>query len=152
MSPASRRLLRISISLTALFLAGMSVGIIGTKLYAQRTIRSMILDGPRAILPIGVAALDRELDLTSDQQAKIMEIIIESFKENQKLRGPIIPAQRQLLKTTAEKIFAILDKRQQGELKLDDILANIESRMDKTDNMGNDPEMQRQLIEDARRN
>jgi Spy/CpxP family protein refolding chaperone len=105
------------ISVLALFLAGLSIGVLAMHLYHEGQLvgSGRPFGGPphRRFLN----ALERELDLTPDQQQRIREIHEESHLEIQKLRHELRPRLERQMDETHDRILAVLTPEQQERFK-----------------------------------
>ena len=104
------------VSVFALFLAGISIGALGMHLYQERSER-----GPRGPFagpgrPIA-RYLEGRLDLTVEQRRKIAAIRRESWRESESLRRELRPRIEMQMKTTQEKILAVLTPEQREKLE-----------------------------------
>lgn len=105
------------ISVLALFLAGLSIGVLAMHLYQMGQFAGPAppFDGP----PQGrfLHALERELDLTPEQQKQIQKIHQESHRKILELRRELRPRLERQMDETHDRILEVLTPEQQERFK-----------------------------------
>jgi len=102
-----------SILLLALvFLAGLAVGVVGTRIAARRMMQQAIAHPERVQLFVE-RDLARKLQLDNDQQIKLHGILTETRGQLHELRQEYLPQATRTFRGADEKIAALLTPEQQ---------------------------------------
>jgi DNA-binding NtrC family response regulator len=102
-----------SILLLALvFLAGLAVGVVGTRVVLRRVIQQALVH-PERVQALVERDLTRKLQLDGDQQARLHEILTDTRGQLQALRQEYRPQAVALYRGADEKILALLTPEQQ---------------------------------------
>ena len=105
------------LSVVAVFVVGVAIGIVGTHLFYAKTFRRPD-DGPPGFMGRSfVDRLDRHLDLTADQRRQIDEILRQRREEAESFRSEMEPRLRELFEATEAGIEAILTPEQQERFR-----------------------------------
>jgi hypothetical protein len=104
------------LSVLAVFVVGVAIGIVGTHLfYAQKFRRP---EGPPGLMGRSyVDRLERHLDLSADQRRQIDAILERTHEEAEMLRHQMQPRLRELFETTGAEISATLTPEQQERFR-----------------------------------
>lgn len=101
------------LSVTALFLVGVLVGVLGTHLFYFRA-----LGQPGGLAAVGLklvaADLDRRLDLTAEQEKQVAAILGDARARFAAIRAEISPEIMAVAKESQARIAEILDARQKA--------------------------------------
>jgi hypothetical protein len=98
--------------LLLIFIAGISVGVVGTRYVVRRNIRDAVRQPEKVRLRIE-RELTRELALDANQQTKLDEILISLQQEIAKARAERQPRIRPILVDTQRRITELLTPEQQ---------------------------------------
>ena len=112
---------RVILATVVIFLAGGVTGGIVVRTYAPKVVKRTHVSPP---LPIShdrrqeyIAKLDRELELTDEQQVKIEQILAASQKRMKQIWEPFEPQVKEEYRRTRREIFEVLTPEQQVEMK-----------------------------------
>lgn len=112
---------RIILATVVIFLAGGVTGGIMVRTYAPKIVKRTHVSPP---LPIShdrrqeyISKLDRELELSDEQQVKIEEILAASQKRMKQIWEPFEPQVKDEYRRTRREIFEVLTPEQQAEMK-----------------------------------
>lgn len=108
--------------LALVFLAGIGVGVLGTRASVRRVVQQAIAH-PEKVQLLTERKLTRNLHLDTEQQAKLHTILTESRGQLRDLRKDFQPRTAAVFRATDEKIFALLTPEQQSryqKLKIDE--------------------------------
>ena len=104
------------LAVTALFLAGIVVGVLGTHVFYAHTLRR-----PGGLADVGLrflaADLGRRLDLTAAQRAEVDRILDDTRTELERSRARLLPELRSTMTATQERIAALLTPEQREEFE-----------------------------------
>lgn len=104
------------LAVTALFLVGILVGVLGTHLFYFRALRQ---PGGLAAVALRVVArdLDRRLDLNAEQERQVAAILGEARARFAGLRAEISPEIVAVANESQGRIAELLDARQRAEFE-----------------------------------
>lgn len=112
---------RVILAATVIFLTGFATGGVVVRTYAPKIVKRTHVSPP---LPIGhdrrqeyIAKLDRELQLTPEQRAKVEDILAESQKRMKEIWDPMEPQVKEEYRRTRREISDILTPEQQEKMK-----------------------------------
>lgn len=112
---------RVILAATVIFLTGFATGGVVVRTYAPKIVKRTHVSPP---LPIGhdrrqeyIAKLDRELQLTPEQRAKVEAILAESQKRMKEIWDPMEPQVKEEYRRTRREISDILTPEQQEKMK-----------------------------------
>lgn len=108
--------------LVLVFLAGVGIGVLGTRASVRRVVQQAIAH-PEKVQLLTERKLTRNLHLDTEQQVKLHAILTESRGQLRDLRKDFQPRTAAVFRTTDEKIFALLTPEQQAryqKLKIDE--------------------------------
>lgn len=100
------------------FVAGIVVGVFGTRAVFRRAVEQMAANPAMAEERMVQArehmekGLIQRLDLTPEQQAKVHEIFLESGKQLRELRGEFQPRVQEIMRNAHQQIAATLTPEQ----------------------------------------
>jgi hypothetical protein len=112
--------------LTVIFLSGILIGVVGSGLYFNYTMKSFRGHGPAGIKRLVMKKLSRELDLSRDQQASIREIVGRTVDDLDKLRRKHRPEIEAVVSQGVASIKPYLNPDQQR--KLDEMYERFKKR------------------------
>ena len=93
--------------LVLVFLAGLAVGVVGTRLVVRQMVRTAI-ERPDRVRLMLERRLDRRLNLTADQQAQVHDILTNAQAQIQDLRREFRPQLGRVVMQANREITAIL--------------------------------------------
>ncbi len=102
---------RAALSLAAVFLAGVLLGIAGTRVYSHRGPGSAHLSPQEYRIQL-MEMLDRELDLAPDQEEQVEFILDQISDRFRTVREAVEPEFQAIRAERAERIMALLDAGQ----------------------------------------
>jgi hypothetical protein len=94
------------------FLAGVAVGVVGTRAVVHRMVLTAIND-PDRVRHMIAHRLQRQLKLDSEQKAKVDEILEHTQKDLKDLRGDFAPQFYSIMSNAHTEISAVLTPDQQ---------------------------------------
>ena len=97
--------------LVLVFLAGIAVGVVGTRLFVRQLVRTA-MERPDRIRLMMERRLERQLDLTAGQQAQVHDILTNSQAQIQDLRQEFRPQLAAIVMKANRDIIAILTPEQ----------------------------------------
>jgi len=109
-----------------IFLAGILIGAAGTGIFLRHSIENIIQGGPPEIAHLVSKRLTRQLDLSTDQQAKVDSVIRDTQRQLMELRRTVQPQTAAIIRNGAEQIRTELDAGQQQEF--DQLLERLKAR------------------------
>jgi Spy/CpxP family protein refolding chaperone len=98
--------------LLLVFLAGVAAGSFGTRIFVRHTFKSWTRN-PEAMRERVEEDLVRELDLTSEQQEKVHDILTDSHERMKALRDEFHPRFAEIMDSSEKRIRATLTPEQQ---------------------------------------
>lgn len=98
------------LSVFALFLSGLSIGALAMHVYHERRAPPRPFGGPRA-------PLWDSLELTPQQQRQISEILEQSRRESEEIRGELRPRLERQMEQTRARIRELLGPEQRERLE-----------------------------------
>lgn len=102
--------------LLLVFLAGIAVGVVGTRLFVRQLVRTAV-ERPEQVRLRVERRLERRLDLTPEQQARVHEILTNSQAQIQSLRREFRPQMAVIVMKANRDIMTILTPEQQRRYK-----------------------------------
>jgi Spy/CpxP family protein refolding chaperone len=102
--------------LTLVFLTGLIVGVVGTRVVVRHVMRNAILH-PENVQTILERNLTRKLQLDNEQQIKLHEILSDARGQLRDLRRQYRPQLVTIISNANEQITAILTPEQQDEFE-----------------------------------
>ena len=112
---------RVILAAIVIFAAGVASGAVVVRTYAPRIVKRTHVSPP---LPIGhdrrqeyISKLDRELQLTPEQRAKIETILADSQKRMKELWEPMEPQVKEEYRRTRREISETLTPEQQEKMQ-----------------------------------
>ena len=112
---------RVILAAIVIFGAGVATGAVVVRTYAPKIVKRTHVSPP---LPIGhdrrqeyIAKLDRELQLTPEQRAKIETILADSQKRMKEIWEPMEPQVTEEYRRTRREISEILTPEQQEKMQ-----------------------------------
>jgi len=99
--------------LALVFLAGIAVGVIGTRVAIHRVMQQAIAH-PERVQAVMERALTHRLRLDTDQQAKLHTILTDMRGQLRQVRQQVQPQTTLIVSNTDEKISALLTPEQQA--------------------------------------
>lgn len=102
--------------LILVFLAGVVVGIVGTRAVVRHMIREAI-EHPNRVRDAIERDLTRQLDLTADQEAKLHQILLHAHKQIRGLREKFQPQLGAILGDAEQQINSILSPDQRERFR-----------------------------------
>ena len=99
--------------LTLVFVAGVAVGIVGTRVFVRQVVQAAIVHPERAQMTVERNFTWR-LQLDTDQQTKLHSIMADTRKQLAVLRRQYQPQVTNVLRDADQKISALLDPGQQA--------------------------------------
>ncbi|EAT16194.1 hypothetical protein HTZ97_04575 [Desulfuromonas acetoxidans] len=103
------------IVMVVVFVAGICVGVGGTGLFLRHKVTTVVEQGAPAISQLLVQRLSGRLDLSSDQEQQVTEILNSTQQQLAQLRRQIRPEVQVLIRQTVEEIRTDLSPAQQQE-------------------------------------
>jgi hypothetical protein len=98
--------------LTLVFCAGIAVGVVGTRFAVRQMVRTA-LERPEGIRLRLERRLNRQLDLTADQQARVHDILAQTQAQMRDLRQELRPRLAGVIGKANHDIIALLTPEQQ---------------------------------------
>jgi Spy/CpxP family protein refolding chaperone len=112
---------RVILAAIVIFCAGAATGGLVVRTYAPKVVKRAHVSPP---LPIGndrrqeyIAKLDRELQLTAEQRARVETILSESQKRMKAIWEPMEPQVKEEYRRTRREISEVLSPEQQEKMK-----------------------------------
>jgi Spy/CpxP family protein refolding chaperone len=110
---------KVLLALMVVFVAGMTVGVVGTRVVTRAVIRRAITH-PDVVRIRIEHQLTRKLDLDSAQRAQVGEILKDTQKQIRKLRLQVQPQFLLILTNSHDRISAVLTPEQRE--KFDELI------------------------------
>jgi hypothetical protein len=104
---------KVVLLLVLVFLAGLAVGVVGTRVVVRRVVQQAILH-PERVQGVMERNLTRRLRLDADQQIKLHAILTDARGQLGDLRKEFQPQAAQILHDTDQKVSALLTPDQQA--------------------------------------
>ncbi len=118
----------------AVFVSGVIIGSAAGGLYMKHRIGGFLHGGAPAMRKVIMKKLTTELNLTTDQQDEIDEIVEETQLQLQQLRAQYRPQMENIIDTGVTSVKTRLSAEQQK--KLDVLYAKVKEHWSKRRNMG----------------
>lgn len=103
-------------ALVAVFLAGLLIGVVGTRMAIRQTVRTA-LNQPDRIWARFERRLASDLDLTPEQRVKAEEIFATARQDLVKLRSEVRPRYRQILEKAQDDLAVLLTPEQREKME-----------------------------------
>lgn len=98
-----------------IFLLGFVAGGMAAAKFMERRVRAVIEGGPEAITALVVRRLDRSLDLSSEQEKAVREVVDDARDRIRRIRLQTSPAINRILLDAQTSIRAVLNADQAKE-------------------------------------